>query len=123
MDNYLTYLLASAIAFLVFSVFCVWRAFRLHEELVAMRTGSALAREIALTAPKCSMQNKDAIEPETLCGCYFCIRTFPGAAVEEYADDGSALCPTCELDAVWPGQTDPKVLRAAHEMWFCGMVA
>jgi hypothetical protein len=66
-----------------------------------------------------SYRNKDRIEAETPCGCYFCLTTFKGVDVDEWTDDGeTALCPRCNIDAVMPGVTEPENLQAAHVHWF-----
>jgi hypothetical protein len=42
-----------------------------------------------------------------MCGCFYCLETFPAEEVEEYVDKFcgeciTALCPRCGIDAVLP---------------------
>lgn len=54
-------------------------------------------------AAKHSYNNKHEIEKSKMCGCYYCMRTFPASLIR-YQDyvmlDNSALCPLCGIDAV-----------------------
>lgn len=56
-----------------------------------------------------------------VCGCFFCLATFPSAEVREHAN--IAWCPHCEIDSVLPENEVPEVrnpafLRAMHAFWF-----
>lgn len=54
-------------------------------------------------------------------GCFYCLRTFPPSAVEEWIDDGeTALCPHCGIDAVLPDSVDlsEAFLKAMNSRWF-----
>lgn len=41
------------------------------------------------------------IEASSACGCFYCLETYPPAAIEEWTDRGTtAICPKCGIDAV-----------------------
>lgn len=70
-----------------------------------------------------STQHRTAIEASKVCGCFYCLRTFPPTDIREWIDLGrTALCPHCKIDAVLPdayGFTPSEDLLAAmHERWF-----
>lgn len=70
--------------------------------------------------PKASAYNRDAIKATDVCGCYFCLQTFPSRDVREWTDSGrTAICPHCSIDSVLAGVVDAGFLAAAHEMYFC----
>jgi hypothetical protein len=48
-----------------------------------------------------SMMNRAEIAASELCGCFYCLATFPPDQVQEWCDDGqTALCPRCGIDSV-----------------------
>ena len=52
-------------------------------------------------ASKFSRNNKTALQHDSVCGCYFCMKIFPTHEIEEYCDEEStAICPHCNVDAV-----------------------
>jgi len=66
--------------------------------------------------------NRNTIENNTQCGCYFCTTVFKGSEITEWVDDGqTALCPHCDIDAVIPNETDVDYLKASFERWFTGI--
>lgn len=72
-------------------------------------------------AAEYSHHNKDQIGSDTPCGCYFCLATFIGNDIERWADGGkTALCPSCNIDAVVPEMVDLAELQGACERWFTG---
>ncbi len=41
------------------------------------------------------------IEASIVCGCFYCLETYPPADIAEWVDRGTtALCPRCGIDAV-----------------------
>ena len=47
--------------------------------------------------------NRALVEASQLCGCTFCLATFPASEVTSWCDprpmpDRTALCPRCEID-------------------------
>ena len=70
-----------------------------------------------------SMDNRTEIEASSVCGCFYCRRTFPPSAIEEWVDDGqTALCPKCGIDSVLGDKSGlpirPKFLSEMHRYWF-----
>jgi len=68
-----------------------------------------------------ALHNRNDIEDDTDCGCYFCIRMFKGRDIEAWADGGNtAICPHCDIDAVIVNPTQ-EYLKEACEMFFSGL--
>ncbi|ACL64855.1 conserved hypothetical cytosolic protein [Anaeromyxobacter dehalogenans 2CP-1] len=63
-----------------------------------------------------------------VCGCFYCLETFPPAKIEEWiAEDAAgvgktALCPRCGIDSVIGSKsglpTDREFLSRMHAYWF-----
>ncbi len=50
---------------------------------------------------KLSFKNKNILIKFENCSCYYCLKTFKTAEIDEYIDDEStALCPYCGVDSV-----------------------
>ncbi len=53
-----------------------------------------------------SSNHKPELEKDTLCGCFYCIRIFDPAEIEEWIIDergdprGTAICPYCGIDSI-----------------------
>ncbi|MFF9549322.1 cytoplasmic protein [Methylobacterium fujisawaense] len=48
-----------------------------------------------------SARHADEVRSSVLCGCFFCLEVFaPDEIAGWIADDGTALCPRCGIDAV-----------------------
>ena len=49
----------------------------------------------------CFRQEREVME-SAICGCFYCLETFPPTEIEDWADDGppTALCPRCGIDSV-----------------------
>ncbi len=79
-----------------------------------------MIEDIANTATKFSIHNRDQIKPDTKCGCYFCLRVCNGSEIVEWGDkeNDTALCPHCGIDSLLPNTTDPIILETAHVKWF-----
>ena len=62
-----------------------------------------MTRDEIESAADHSYENRYEIEQSKMCGCYYCMRTFPASLIR-YQDyvmlDNSALCPLCGIDAV-----------------------
>lgn len=45
---------------------------------------------------------RDEIEASEMCGCFFCLKTFPPDEIKEWVDVGDVtpLCPRCDIDSV-----------------------
>jgi len=73
----------------------------------------------------------DEVNSSTICGCFYCLETFPPAAIVDWLNDRiqgtpgrTALCPKCAIDSViGSGSGFPitrEFLAAMHERWFEG---
>ena len=77
-------------------------------------------------AHKFSNNNRDAIEANAVCGCFYCCRLFSNkdAPIEEWIDGGeTALCPFCGIDSVLSVASVPHIissgfLKSMHDYWF-----
>ena len=70
-----------------------------------------------------SSRHRAEILRSAVCGCFYCLGTFPPGMVEEWVDDGeTALCPHCGIDAVIGDASglrlDDAFLRAMYQAWF-----
>jgi hypothetical protein len=67
---------------------------------------SLLFPDDVLLAHKSSSEHRPQLEESTLCGCFYCLRTFDPAEITEWIDetqDGTgqtAMCPKCGIDSV-----------------------
>ena len=62
-----------------------------------------MTKEEIESAAKHSYKNRHEIEKSKMCGCYYCMRTFPASLIryDDYTDGYlTALCPLCSVDAV-----------------------
>jgi hypothetical protein len=56
-----------------------------------------------------------------VCGCFFCLRTYPSSEIVDFTDQGkTAFCPHCGIDAVLPVVADLETLRAVSERFKVG---
>lgn len=62
-----------------------------------------MTKEEIKSATKHTLNNRHEIEKSKMCGCYYCMRTFPASLItdDDYILGGrTALCPLCSVDAV-----------------------
>lgn len=76
-----------------------------------------------IAAHKRSIRHRAEIEASTICGCFYCLATFPPSEIAEWIDDGqTALCPRCPVDSVIGSASGypitPEFLSRMHEHWF-----
>jgi hypothetical protein len=66
--------------------------------------------------------NRMELEASEVCGCIACERIYFPSEIVRWAEDGTAMCPHCGVDAVVGSASEipimPGVLRRAHERWF-----
>ncbi|MBX3635118.1 MAG: cytoplasmic protein [Rubrivivax sp.] len=79
--------------------------------------------------------NRAEVEASTLCGCFYCVQTFPPAEIVAWGgldasnfDDpdaaagGTALCPRCGSESVIGDRSgypiNAQFLTRMHEAWF-----
>jgi hypothetical protein len=74
-------------------------------------------------AHKHCIRHRAEVEASEICGCFYCLSTFPPTAITEWTDDGqTALCPKCSVDAVLGAASGFPItlefLKLMHERWF-----
>ena len=74
-------------------------------------------------AHKHCIRHRAELEASEICGCFYCLSTFPPAAITEWTDDGqTALCPNCPVDAVLGSASGFPITREflelMYERWF-----
>ncbi len=69
-------------------------------------------------------RHKAQVRSSHVCGCFYCLNTFPPSDIKDWIDGGeTALCPSCGIDSViglksgYP-ITDPEFLRRMYDRWF-----
>lgn len=71
-----------------------------------------------------STHHRADIEASDICGCFYCLKTFPPAEITEWWDrDGQTpVCPKCGIDSVIASASGfpitRKFLREMHNKWF-----
>lgn len=74
-----------------------------------------------------SFKNKQNINNETSCRCYYCLKTFKGKDIKEWVTElkgeQTALCPHCSIDAVIPENqgidiNDTQLFKTANQQNF-----
>lgn len=93
------------------------------------------ANPILAEAAKHCFNNRVEISKSALCGCYYCLKTFPSEAIHVWWDQPkdsvgtgaevlgmTAACPFCEMDSVLGDQCGYELsevfLKEMHEFWF-----
>lgn len=69
------------------------------------------------------IRHRAEVEASEICGCFYCLSTFPPTEIVEWIDDGqTALCPRCPVDAVLGSASGLPITRGflerMHERWF-----
>jgi hypothetical protein len=74
--------------------------------------------------------NRSELARSEVCGCFYCLATYPPSDVVAWVDardetgpGRTALCPRCDVDAVLGSAsglpvTDSSFLRRMHDRWF-----
>lgn len=75
------------------------------------------------TAHQASAYHRDEILQARWCGCFYCLKRFSRALVNEWIDDAqTALCPYCKIDSVLAEPESEEFLRKMCEYWFAEVV-
>jgi len=55
-----------------------------------------------IAAHKYCTNNKERLQRDSVCGCFYCLKIFSPKEITEWIPDtnGTALCPYCEIDSV-----------------------
>jgi hypothetical protein len=70
----------------------------------------------------CSLHRSELMDSD-ICGCFYCISTFPVSEIETWTDnDQTAICPKCGIDSVIGSASgypvDSSFLKRMHDHWF-----
>ncbi|AWN45011.1 cytoplasmic protein [Methylobacterium terrae] len=71
-----------------------------------------------------SSRHADEVRSSVSCGCFYCLEVFSSNEITHWiADEGTALCPRCGIDAVIGDLSGFPVgnrvfLQAMHRHWF-----
>jgi hypothetical protein len=83
--------------------------------------------EYLLSAHDASFASKESILLSNVCGCFYCLSTFPPDEITEWVlerdNTETAVCPKCNIDSVVGSSSDFPVedkefLEAMNEHWF-----
>jgi len=77
-----------------------------------------------IAAHKFSINNREKLQKDKKCGCFYCLKIFSPSEIENWIPDtkGTAMCPYCGIDSVigeysgFPVTTD--FLSEMKEYWF-----
>ena len=81
----------------------------------------------AIRAHKHSIRNREEIQRSVVCGCFYCLETYPPSKIEDWLDEdhGTALCPECGIDSVIGSESGYPVsfhfLKKMRAYWFRGI--
>ena len=69
-----------------------------------------------------SANHRKNIEKSSICGCFYCEKTFSSDIVRDWIDNGqTALCPFCSIDSVvgdFNVSINSDFLKQMKEFWF-----
>ncbi len=71
-----------------------------------------------------SINNREELQKDTLCGCFYCCEIFTPGKITEWIEDtkGTAICPFCGIDSVigkYSGfPITPEFLGEMKKEWF-----
>lgn len=76
-----------------------------------------------IAAHKHSSNHREELMKSEICGCFYCLETFPPQEIERWIDDGKcAMCPKCDIDSVIGSASSFPItndfLNRMHKYWF-----
>ncbi len=83
-----------------------------------------MSNEKVIKAHEFSFNNKNKLENDKRCGCFYCLKIFSPSEIREWIKDscGTALCPYCGTDSVigeYSGfPVTEEFLSEMKEYWF-----
>lgn len=81
-------------------------------------------KNIIISAHKFCYNNKEKLQKDQKCGCFYCLKIFDPAKIEDWIPDvtGTAMCPYCGIDSVigeYSGlPITTEFLSEMNEYWF-----
>ncbi len=82
--------------------------------------------QLLTAAHDASANHEDVLGRSDVCGCFYCLKTFPPSEIGEWVEEPSggrtAVCPHCGIDSVLSSASGfpltQEVLEAMCEHWF-----
>ena len=77
-----------------------------------------------IDAHRFSINNRDALQRDAVCGCFHCLKIFNTKEISEWISDtsGTAVCPYCGIDAIIGAYSGYPItydfLEKMHQHWF-----
>lgn len=79
-----------------------------------------------ISAHRNSSRHRDEIIDSEICGCFYCLQTFPPSDIADWIDEPidqeqTALCPQCGIDSVIGSSSGfpiTKAFLAMNQYWF-----
>jgi len=83
-----------------------------------------------IAAHKFSINNREKLQKDKKCGCFYCLKIFSPKEITEYLQydhipidkDGTALCPYCGIDSVLSRSAGfpltEEFLKRMYRKWF-----
>ena len=70
-----------------------------------------------------SIYNRKALEKDSKCGCFFCLKVYNPSEITEWCDKKeTALCANCGIDSVIPESAGypltEEFLKSMYDFWF-----
>lgn len=87
-----------------------------------MKRGIPMEKYFEEAHRSCS-RNRNYLENDTVCGCFYCLKIFnPKEITEWWDDDNTAVCPYCGIDSIIGKSSGFKItnmfLSEMHKRWF-----
>ena len=78
----------------------------------------------AIAAHEYSINNRESLQSDSICGCFYCLNIFSPTEITEWIEDakGTAVCPYCEIDSVIGESSGYPItkefLKEMQKQWF-----
>ena len=88
------------------------------------QTGHGKDLVAIISAHEFCRNNMPALEKDSKCGCFYCLKIFDPSEITDYVQDteGSAICPYCGIDSVIGESSGYPItrefLQAMKKHWF-----
>ena len=74
-------------------------------------------------AHRFSSRNRNGLEKDSKCGCFYCLKIFNPIVIDEWWDhEDTAVCPYCGIDSVIGENSGFPItelfLKGMHAQWF-----
>ena len=88
------------------------------------KTGEAKSMTDYIEAHRFSIHNRQELQQDKRCGCFYCLRIFDPKEITDWIEDApdTAICPYCGVDSVIGAYTGYPIsltfLEKMHAYWF-----